>query len=204
MGYKFQRWFKPIADGIRAALTSGQRLIDITFSGTTTTITGPDTTEDTLKLKGSGANVYPFILVHGDNSVMVDLKTGKIFHVAIEGADIFEVSGAATSATIYGPDPTGADLTIAANKTDTYPKMKLNGAGYPLIYYPATKGLLLYDEAANTHKLSGENSGGHYSMKEMSGAPTATGTFGALYTKADNKLYFQDGAGAEHEVAFVP
>lgn len=33
--------------------------------------------------------------------------------------------------------------------------------------------------------------------------PTATGGAGKLYTKADNKLYFQDGAGTEHEVAYV-
>lgn len=33
--------------------------------------------------------------------------------------------------------------------------------------------------------------------------PTAIADFGAIYTKADNKLYFQDGAGVEHEVAFV-
>lgn len=33
--------------------------------------------------------------------------------------------------------------------------------------------------------------------------PTATTDYGKVYTKNDNKLYFQDGAGVEHEVAFV-
>jgi len=33
--------------------------------------------------------------------------------------------------------------------------------------------------------------------------PTAQPNYGAIYTKNDNKLYFQDGAGTEHEVAFV-
>jgi hypothetical protein len=32
--------------------------------------------------------------------------------------------------------------------------------------------------------------------------PTATADVGKVYTKSDNKLYFQDGAGTEHEVAF--
>ena len=32
--------------------------------------------------------------------------------------------------------------------------------------------------------------------------PTALADSGKLYTKADNKLYFQDGAGTEHTVAF--
>lgn len=33
--------------------------------------------------------------------------------------------------------------------------------------------------------------------------PTATTNYGKVYTKTDNKLYFQDGAGTEHELAFV-
>lgn len=33
--------------------------------------------------------------------------------------------------------------------------------------------------------------------------PTATADMGKIYSKNDNKLYFQDGAGVEHEVAFV-
>jgi hypothetical protein len=34
--------------------------------------------------------------------------------------------------------------------------------------------------------------------------PTAIPDIGQVYTKSDNKLYFQDGAGTEHEIAFVP
>jgi len=33
--------------------------------------------------------------------------------------------------------------------------------------------------------------------------PTAITDIGQVYTKTDNKLYFQDGAGVEHEIAFV-
>lgn len=33
--------------------------------------------------------------------------------------------------------------------------------------------------------------------------PTATDSVGKIYTKSDNKIYFQDGAGTEHEIAFV-
>jgi len=33
--------------------------------------------------------------------------------------------------------------------------------------------------------------------------PSAVANYGKIYTKSDNKLYFQDGAGTEHEVAFV-
>ena len=33
--------------------------------------------------------------------------------------------------------------------------------------------------------------------------PAADTNFGKVYTKTNNKLYFQDGAGSEHEIAFV-
>ena len=33
--------------------------------------------------------------------------------------------------------------------------------------------------------------------------PVAIDSYGRVYTKADNKCYFQDGAGNEHEIAFV-
>ncbi len=43
---------------------------------------------------------------------------------------------------------------------------------------------------------------GVVSIKETT-TPTATTNYGKVYTKSDNKLYFQDGAGTEHEIAFV-
>jgi len=43
---------------------------------------------------------------------------------------------------------------------------------------------------------------GILSMLETT-TPSANTNYGAVYTKTDNKLYFQDGAGVEHEVAFV-
>ena len=39
-------------------------------------------------------------------------------------------------------------------------------------------------------------------LKETT-TPTALADHGKVYTKNDNKLYFQDGAGTEHEIAFA-
>jgi hypothetical protein len=44
---------------------------------------------------------------------------------------------------------------------------------------------------------------GHLDIKEVSTAPATFGGYGRLYTKSDNKLYFKDGDGTEHEVAFI-
>lgn len=78
--------------------------------------------------------------------------------------------------------------------------------------------------SGNTHLLFGDagnnnvniNSGAvsaHYDLllggdgvlcvKETT-TPIATGSYGKLYCKSANKLYFQDGAGVEHEMAFAP
>lgn len=39
-------------------------------------------------------------------------------------------------------------------------------------------------------------------LKEIT-TPTAVGSYGKLYTKSDNVLYFQDGAGVEHTISAV-
>jgi hypothetical protein len=44
--------------------------------------------------------------------------------------------------------------------------------------------------------------GGALAIKETT-TPTADADYGKIYCKADNKLYFQDGAGVEHEIQFV-
>ncbi len=44
--------------------------------------------------------------------------------------------------------------------------------------------------------------GGALALKETT-TPSADTNYGKVYTKTDNKAYFQDGAGAEHEIAFV-
>lgn len=44
--------------------------------------------------------------------------------------------------------------------------------------------------------------GGSLILKEIT-TPTADANYGKVYTKNDNKLYFQDGGGTEHEIAFV-
>jgi len=43
---------------------------------------------------------------------------------------------------------------------------------------------------------------GLLTLKETT-TPTADADYGKIYTKNDNKLYFQDGAGTEHEVAYA-
>lgn len=56
------------------------------------------------------------------------------------------------------------------------------------------------EPTANMDGLSIE--AGLLTLKETT-TPTADADYGKIYTKSDNKLYFQDGAGTEHEISFV-
>jgi hypothetical protein len=75
---------------------------------------------------------------------------------------------------------------------------------------PETGGPFLVDGSCNvgvgmtpTANMTGiALEGGALTLKEIS-TPTADVNYGKVYTKNDNKLYFQDGAGTEHELAFA-
>lgn len=56
--------------------------------------------------------------------------------------------------------------------------------------------------AVSAHYDLGLIGDGVLMLKETS-TPTADTNYGKVYTKNDDKLYFQDGAGVEHEIAFV-
>ena len=43
---------------------------------------------------------------------------------------------------------------------------------------------------------------GALTIKEIT-TPTADTNYGKVYCKSDNRLYFQDGAGSEHQIAYV-
>ena len=62
---------------------------------------------------------------------------------------------------------------------------------------------LYHDNSFKLYTLSdGVGVVGALRLNETS-TPTASENFGKIYTKSDNKLYFQDGAGSEHEIAFA-
>jgi len=106
-------------------------------------------------------------------------------------------SESATLTSISGKDTTGDDIKICANTTDTYPYIKMNGTGGINIH--SNNGSV---DIFNQAVVIAWFQNGSLKLKETT-TPTATADMGAIYTKNDNKLYFQDGAGTEHTVAFV-
>ncbi len=77
------------------------------------------------------------------------------------------------------------------NATDGTTHLKINSNG--------NLGISTTSPSTNADLTLGN---GELCMAETT-TPTADANFGKIYCKSDNKLYFQDGAGTEHEIAFV-
>lgn len=106
---------------------------------------------------------------------------------------------------IAGLDTTTKDTIQAAINSLTYlasiQGQSISFSGTLTVEENAVVDQDLSDDAAVTH--GGMTlAGGVLTLAETT-TPTAVADYGKIYTKADNKLYFQDGAGTEHEIAFV-
>ncbi len=133
-------------------------------------------------------------LKHIDDKT-VDLKLS-------DGTRLFRfyyLAGSPTKSRMRGGDTAGDDFQFGANSVDALPIIDLNGNGSIDIQYPTAQTVKFY---AGTTEMITIGNDGYIGMLETA-TPSAVANYGAIYCKADNKLYFQDGAGAEHEVAFV-
>ena len=93
----------------------------------------------------------------------------------------------------------GDAYRVKANITDTYPFLDLIGNGAINIRTGASAKVDFIHGATTQATIQNQA----LFLLETT-TPSAKANMGALYTKNDNKVYFQDGAGVEHEVAFVP
>ena len=118
--------------------------------------------------------------------------------ITIKGAKLtLQDSEGGNSASIYvGPgsilniDAWGKILTKRINPTTTN------------TYSLGQSSALWYDVHASQLEAANYVQANYLIIRETT-TPTAVATKGKVYTKDDNKLYFQDGAGSEHEVSLV-
>lgn len=108
-----------------------------------------------------------------------------------------------TYSEIYGSGGTGTDMYLYCNEDDFEPYLQLRGAAETRFYLAADKSFELYDVSTLIFRVGHLNNNYHISVKNTTNSPPTQAGFGLLYCKADNKLYFRDGGGTEHTVAFV-
>jgi len=145
--------------------------------------------------------VFPSLKLPIGGDVLGTVAAGDGLTLKVVSANAFKVRYASNLTTVTGGDVSGDDLRIKGNTTDTYPYIDLEGNSSIVI---DTKDEVQIEvQNVQKAKIGLAGTGGALWLAEGT-TPTAVGGYGAIYTKNDNKLYFQDGAGVEHEVAFVP
>ena len=120
-------------------------------------------------------------LTTGAKNVGVGFQAGNVLTTGGEntiiGYDSDTDDNSATNQTVVGSETTG----VADNS------VTLGNSSVTAVY-------MAQDSGATVHCTS-------VTVKETT-TPTALADHGKIYTKNDNKLYFQDGAGTEHEISF--
>lgn len=109
----------------------------------------------------------------------------------------------ANSTQMIGSNVAGHQLVIKP-ASNAYPSILLKGGLEMYLSYIAGNKLAIRKNAVTVATIhdGGDTLGGVLSLKETT-TPGATADFGAIYTKADNELYFQTGAGVEKTITSV-
>jgi hypothetical protein len=131
----------------------------------------------------------------GSGTLYIDARSSSGFKLQTGGADRFSigqknVSNGGLTVNESGLTTIAGDFRAeSANNTHE-------------LYVDATNstvGINTSSPSSNANLTLGD---GTLCMAETT-TPTADTNFGKIYCKNDNKLYFQDGAGTEHEIQFV-
>jgi len=156
---------------------------------------------DDSELAANFASTNPRILITGGGNVAVySGSAANLFRLYYGAVDAFRFGYSANVSTVEGAGVTGDDIILKCNTVDARPKFTLRGnAGALLDIASGSFEVAVAGVAVANISLGGAGAGGVFKLLETT-TPTATANMGALYTKADNHLYFQDGAGAEHDM----
>lgn len=149
---------------------------------------------DMIYSDNGGATVGPTVTLHRDSASPAD--NDVIGTVNFDGEDdgSNQTTYAAVRVVIIDVTNTEEDgnLEIYTNKAGTLTKVatfdNLGAVGIGVTPTANMTGLAIED--------------GILTIKETT-TPTADVNYGKVYCKSDNKLYFQDGVGNEHEIAVV-
>lgn len=148
----------------------------------------------------SPGGTYPSIQMSFNAMILLRNKVGGSLRIMDGSTRSFDLSYAANVSLMAGGNVAGDDLKLKANNQEDYPFIQLFGNSDLSLF---SNDLITFHVAANyIGNVALAGTGGALCLKEGT-TPSAIGSYGKIYCKADNKLYFQDGAGAEHEIAFV-
>lgn len=156
-----------------------------------------DTPNSILSFNGvykANGTITEFARIEGikENAVDDDYDGALIFYHRLDGGAITESVRCGSTETVVNEQSNDIDFRVEGN-----------GNANCLTLDAGNDNITINAAAVSAHydiMLAGD---GVLGLKETA-TPTADTNYGKVYCKNDDKLYFQDGAGAEHEIAFVP
>ena len=178
--------FRTTRDGTATLSSIADMIISNTAVGATIGI-GVATPDKNLQIQGTGHTEMHVDAPNGAYDAILSLDAGSD---AVDSKVEFKYTGTTQGSIIYDHNSTGANEVMKLN-VNSSDRIVIDGNGKVGIGVTPT---------ANMVGLSVE--AGVITLKETT-EPTADANYGKIYTKDDNKLYFQDGSGTEHEIEFA-
>ena len=151
------------------------------------------TNELIISYAGTGT-VRPKIVLENGGNISLYTGIGKEIRFKDNATNFLTAAYNTNVTTLSGGGVTGDDLILKANTLNDYPIITLNGN--TSIDLQAKTHTKFFSSSTEVGRLTSD---GALHLKECT-TPTAIGSFGAIYTKADNHLYFQSGAGIEYDL----
>lgn len=132
----------------------------------------------------------PTRLIETDRVAIFNIDDVRLLRFHLSAADETMITTSANS---------GDKLKLKANSVNPYPYILLRGNSDVEIF--SRYDCLFYSDGIHigTLERGGGGAGGVLALKETT-TPTAVGGWGRIYTKADNHLYWQSGAGVEYDL----
>ena len=195
----------------------------LTFDGTTLRV-GIDGTDDSgrIHLQGPGSDSNLLIQLDQTNNTGFYTDGGNGFFAVSNGQKVYFTGGnirMGPKDIYFGGDTNSRVMSIRPENSNTEMAFYTGGndAGDEQMRLLVGGQLGIGTTAASQNAdltleggHSGSEAGGALALKEFAAGtddntqrPTADTNYGKIYCKDDNKLYFQDGANTEHEIAFV-
>jgi len=141
-----------------------------------------------------GATGNPSLLRFADESVPGEIR----FEMSGDSSKYHRIFKSTTNHTLYiEPYGLAYPYLLLGSYANPYNAMALYTSG--IMFLNAGGGVQVQYDISADNVTARE---GLLYLKETTTPSTATG-YGIIYTKSDNKLYFKDGGGTEHTVAFV-
>lgn len=148
-----------------------------------------------LVMKANVTDAFSTITLSGNGRIT--LNSNAVIDFDKQNVQIGSLDLTSNITTLVGSTTTGDDLRFKCNTIDTYPTIKLNGNSTIDLMTKDT--IKQYVDGVLMGHFKNTGGGMSWHMKEST-TPTAIADFGAIYTKADNHLYFQSGAGVEYDL----